>query len=779
MESHSEEEHPNFKRPRLNWRSEDMKNAIEAVESKDKTISAAAKMFNVPRKTLDDRVKGRVKHGSKPGVSTALTFVQEKSLVNYLLYMAERGFPLTRTMVKAFALAIAKRSGVAYRFNEELGPSDHWWQLFKRRHPVITLRKADSLERSRAEHLQEDITKEYFVKLESLLENGGIKNKPRRIYNCDETFLPLDCSREKVVAAKGSKVVYNQNIGTSEHITLLCCVSAAGFPMPPMIIYAKSFPGGQYRFDGPEDALYAKSDSGWIDSELFLAWLNKIFVKFCVPERPIMLLIDGHASHITIEAIDFCQANNIILFCLPPHTTHALQPLDVAVFKSLKDKFSKAVRSLSFTKKNFVVTKREFSKVLKSPFDHAFSIPNIKSGFSKCGIYPLNPNAIPQSKMKPSTLYGTSCVGHESTTSGVDDSSPCSTGSDIASTSDVAGQDTSTPFTSGQETSRLEQASASLPVIAGSSNFGTGLTMSPSTSSSSLTSINTSGTQLISSSTVSSSTTTCSSSLSSVNTPGIVNPLVSAGLVSPDLMDILAVPSADAAVSKQRTKRITGARCLTSDEYTEMLRKDKEKKEREEQDKIKRKEERERKRKEKEEKLKQKAGNSRGRRGGRGRGRGCRGGRGRGRGHLDAQESNESSSQTEAGDKDVDCGESQDTAIINDNEESTHQISSGTEDNEADNSDSDASGLSSRSQRVGRLRRRQHVPSRYRRHSGTDSDDNDGTLCCICKKNEPDGLAACVVFWVDCSKCGVWVHNQCAFNNNTASRKYLCKNCSK
>ena len=70
--------------------------------------------------------------------------------------------------------------------------------------------------------------------------------------------------------------------------------------MPPMIIYAKSFPGGQYRFDGPEDALYAKSDSGWIDSELFLAWLNKIFVKFCVPERLIMLLIDGHASHITI-----------------------------------------------------------------------------------------------------------------------------------------------------------------------------------------------------------------------------------------------------------------------------------------------------------------------------------------------------------------------------------------------------------------------------------------------------------------------------------------------
>ncbi len=97
--------------------------AMEVVESKEKSISAAAKMFNVPRKTLDDRVKGHIKHGSKPGVCTALTFIQEKSLVNYLLYMAERGFPLTRTMVKAFALAIAKRSGCAYRFNEELGLS--------------------------------------------------------------------------------------------------------------------------------------------------------------------------------------------------------------------------------------------------------------------------------------------------------------------------------------------------------------------------------------------------------------------------------------------------------------------------------------------------------------------------------------------------------------------------------------------------------------------------------------------------------------------------------
>ena len=56
---------------------------------------------------------------SLPGVSTTLPPEEEKSLVQYLLYMAEHGFPLTR---KAFAWAIAKHSVTGSHFNPELGP---------------------------------------------------------------------------------------------------------------------------------------------------------------------------------------------------------------------------------------------------------------------------------------------------------------------------------------------------------------------------------------------------------------------------------------------------------------------------------------------------------------------------------------------------------------------------------------------------------------------------------------------------------------------------------
>ena len=122
-----------------------------------------------------------------------------------------------------------------------------------------------------------------------------------------------------------------------------------------IILYPKAFPGGQYKFGGPDDALYARSDSGWVDSELFFLWIRKLFIKFAVPERPVILLVDGHLSHLTLDVIDLARENQIILLCLPPHTTHALQPLDVSVFKALKAHFARSLRAFCVSKKNFMV----------------------------------------------------------------------------------------------------------------------------------------------------------------------------------------------------------------------------------------------------------------------------------------------------------------------------------------------------------------------------------------------------------------------------------------
>ena len=47
-----------------------------------------------------------------------------------------------------------------------------------------------------------------------------------------------------------------------------------------------------------------------------------------------ILILDGHYSHV-IEFMDYCETNQIALYCLPPHSTHILQPLDVGLFLPL------------------------------------------------------------------------------------------------------------------------------------------------------------------------------------------------------------------------------------------------------------------------------------------------------------------------------------------------------------------------------------------------------------------------------------------------------------
>ena len=189
-----------------------------------------------------------------------------KILVVYLLYMADLSFPLTRTMVKAFAWALAKRSGNGDRLNAETGPGEHWWTNFKSLHPKIILRSCDMLERTCAEALNHVTVNKYFTLFSKTLDNNGLKNKPRQLFNFDEIFLPINSIYEKAVTHRVIKVSV---INHMEQVNILCCfASAAGIPHPPMIIYAKSFPSGQYRFEGPDDAVYTRNELDWIDSEL-------------------------------------------------------------------------------------------------------------------------------------------------------------------------------------------------------------------------------------------------------------------------------------------------------------------------------------------------------------------------------------------------------------------------------------------------------------------------------------------------------------------------------
>ena len=123
--------------------------------------------------------------------------------------------------------------------------------------------------------------------------------------------------------------------------TIFTCVSASGFVLPPMIFPHKQSPPPNFREGAVAQTLFCSSRNGWINDDLFLQWF-KFFLASILPTRLVLLIMDGHRTHMSIELIELAQSSGVHLLCLPSHTTHILQPLDVGIFKSFKSYFSKS-----------------------------------------------------------------------------------------------------------------------------------------------------------------------------------------------------------------------------------------------------------------------------------------------------------------------------------------------------------------------------------------------------------------------------------------------------
>lgn len=312
------------------------------------------------------------------------------------------GFPLTPKSIRRSVFKFAEQQNLAHRFNrvKRLAGYD-WYRSFLRRHPQLSQRKAQSMNPARAQKLNPFIVSDYFEKLGNVMDTLDIKNHPEKVYNVDEKGCRLTLHHQQtVVAQKGVKRVHLVAPEHAENVTVVACANAVGNVIPPMILFKGQRMKPTFEDGLPPGSAVQMAPKGSMTTELFIQFLHH-FAKFMQPP-PVLLILDGAASHLDFTIADVANSLGITLLCLPSNTTHELQPMDKSVFRSFEHFWDEELLRYWERHPERTMNKERFSEVFTPVWGKCMTIENIVSGFRATGIWPFNKNAIPVHAYAPS-----------------------------------------------------------------------------------------------------------------------------------------------------------------------------------------------------------------------------------------------------------------------------------------------------------------------------------------------------------------------------------------
>lgn len=360
--------------------------------NKGYSIRKAAADLGLPYTTVQNHVNGKYKgYITTFGEERMLKPEDEQIIINYGTFMASRGCPLSRLSLRNVAREIIISRGGDKCMDPSKGLSDRWVTRFLKNHSELKLRVAHPLEHARA-IITQDVVDEYFHLLVKCLNEGNLTFEPARIYNCDESGFSgkLNTSR-KVIIPKGIRHAYQSYVNLSGHVTLLNAISAAGQTTPPMLIFSQCLPRGCD--DGLPDSWQLRStEKGFITSQLFVEWFEECFIPYIGTRRPVLLILDNHATHTSLAFVNLAAKHKVDILYLPAHSSHLLQPQDVGYFHILKHRVAELSLQLGYLGVR-TLPRNLFGKILLQAFNQ-INGATVAAAFKCTGIYPFNKYAV-------------------------------------------------------------------------------------------------------------------------------------------------------------------------------------------------------------------------------------------------------------------------------------------------------------------------------------------------------------------------------------------------
>jgi hypothetical protein len=365
-----------------------------------RSYRAIADHSGVPRSTLHHRAHGRRSMEEKAESQQYLTPFEEKAVVDFILQMAELGTPVRIKYIPSIAFSSTRHRPLPDRPLKP--PGKNWVKALERRRPELVARRVKAMDWNRHDKNTYEKIEHWFEVIGGILEDPTIMKE--NVYNMDETGVMLSMlGSVKVLVGKADLRAYRGARVKRKMVTAIECISADGTYLKPMVIWpATTHRSNWTTYDTP-GWHYACSESGYTDSKISLEWLVRVFdpqTRERAKGKPRVLICDGFGTHATLEILEHCFANNILLCRLPSHTSHKLQPCDIAVFSPLKVAYRDNVERMERGGVN-TIGKQHFTALYSPAREVSFTRRNVLAGWSKGGLFPFDPQRVLREMEKP------------------------------------------------------------------------------------------------------------------------------------------------------------------------------------------------------------------------------------------------------------------------------------------------------------------------------------------------------------------------------------------
>ena len=365
-----------------------------------RTWATLSERSGVPLTTLYYRAHKRQSIKQKAQGQQYLAPEEEKALIIFLLLISDFGQPVRVKYIPSLAFSITRQRSFFTKDNRIKPPNKNWPRAFKKHNPELKARRVRVIDWKHHENNIHVKITHWFEVVGRIIQDPAILRE--NVYNMDETGVMLSIlGPVKVLISKDDLRDYRGAGVKRTMVTAIKYVSTDGRSL--LIIWPASTHRSNYTTYPTPGWHYTHSENGYNDSKISLEWLTRVFdpqTKGLANQRPRVLICDSFRTHETLEILEFCFTNNILLCRLPSHTSHKLQPCDVGVFAPLKTAYRNEVEQL-YRGGLDTVGKEHFTSLYKPARERSLTKRNIVAGWAATGLFPFNPERVLRHTPKP------------------------------------------------------------------------------------------------------------------------------------------------------------------------------------------------------------------------------------------------------------------------------------------------------------------------------------------------------------------------------------------